>query len=59
MAADKFAWHLSNYQAYIQDVDRRVTMAAFDKGISPEVLDDCVYKLEAAIKLLKQFPEKL
>lgn len=55
----KFPWHLSNYQAYVQDVDRRVLMAAHDGGISPEVRADCLYKLQAAMNLLNKFPEKL
>lgn len=55
----RFAWTLASVQAAIQDVDRRVLMAAHDGGITPEVLADCQHKLRDAAEQLNRFPVKL
>lgn len=55
----RFAWTLANVQASIQDVDRRVLMAAHDGGMTPEVLADCQHKLRDAANALERFPVKL
>lgn len=55
----RFAWTLASIQGTIQDIDRRILMAAYDGGMSPEVVKDCQAKLRDAIETLGQFPVKL
>ena len=54
-----FAWTLMSVQATLQDVERRILNAALEGGITPEVLEDCKFKLGSAARDLDKFPEKL
>lgn len=55
---ERFAWNLASIQGTLQDVDRRILMAAHDGGMTPEVLEDCKQKLRDAANQLDKFPVK-
>jgi hypothetical protein len=55
----RFDFNLQSFQGYMHDVERRVLNAARDGGMSPEVVEECKWKLANATELLAKFPEKL